>query len=215
MRQINWRAGFGGLFIFLSLKVMAHPVSYQGAVGLMSYNTPEMNELLLTYSFSPQYALAANYLRDGKSEFYVPRLNFLLKRWNNPDSQGNIYLSGGAGVEKFNSKTSNVSLAELVADWEDRRYYVYFDHLYLNRNNFDNPELPDRDFNHSKLRLGTAPFLADYTDLNIWLIWQAEKHLDQTQIEMTQFLRFYIRNTLWEVGARFDGGWAFNYMVHF
>jgi hypothetical protein len=193
----------------------AHPVSYKDAVGLMSYNTPEMNEILLTYSFNPHFAVAGTYLKDSKSEFYIPRANFLLNRWNNEDSQGNIYLSGGAGYEKYASKNYAVSLAELVADWESRKYYIYFDHLYLNRSNDLNALLPDRDYNHSKLRVGTAPFLADYKDLNVWLILQGEKHLNQSNIEMTQFLRFYIKNTLWEVGARFDGGWAFNYMIHF
>jgi len=207
---------FFSLAIFMaSAHVQAHPVSYKGAVGLMSYNTPEMNEMLLTYSFTSRFAAAATYLRDSKSEFYIPRVNFLLNRWNNEDSQGNVYLSVGTGYEKFSSKTYNVSLAELVADWESRKYYIYFDHLYLNRSNDINISLPDRNYNHSKLRLGTAPFLADYNDLNVWLILQGEKHLDQSNIELTQFLRFYMKNTLWEIGAGFNGGWAFNYMVHF
>jgi hypothetical protein len=195
--------------------VWAHPVSYKEAVGLMSYNTPQMNEVLLTYSFTPQFALAATYLRDSKSEFFIPRANFLLKRWNKEDSQANIYLSGGAGYEKFGSRTYDARLGEVVADWESRKYYVYFDHLFINRDNQDNTLLPEKEYNHSKLRVGTAPFLADYEDLNVWLILQGEKHLNKPQIEMTQFLRFYMKNTLWEVGARFDGGWAFNYMVHF
>jgi len=193
----------------------AHPVSYKGAVGLMSYNSPEMNEILLTYSLTPNFAVAGTYLRYSKSEFYIPRANFLLKRWNNEDSQGNIYLSGGAGYEKFASKNYGVSLAEFVADWESRKYYIYFDYLYLNRSNDQNSFLTSRDFTHSKFRVGTAPFLADYNDLNVWLILQVEKHLNESNIEMAQFLRFYVKNTLWEVGARFDGGWAFNYMVHF
>lgn len=193
----------------------AHPVSYKDAFGLMSYNSPEMNEAMLTYSLSSRLALAGVYLRDSKSEFYIPRVNFLLKRWNNDDSQGNIYISGGSGYEKFADKNYDVKLAELVADWESRKYYIYFDHLYLNRSNKQNALLPDRDYNHSRFRVGTAPFLADYTDLNVWLILQSEKHLNQSNIEMTQFLRFYIKNTLWEIGARFDGGWAFNYMIHF
>lgn len=203
------------LTLGLSSSLWAHPTSYKGALGLMSYNTPEMNEILLTYSLEHNFAVAATYLRDSKSEFYIPRLNYLAKRWNNEDSQGNLYLSAGAGVEKFDSKSHGVKLAELVADWESRKYYVYFDHLYLDRENDENVLLPNKFYNHSRLRVGTAPFLADYSDLNIWLILQGEKHLDEDQIEMTQFLRFYMKNVLWEVGARFDGGWAFNYMVHF
>ena len=212
MRIITtWIASF---LLFYS-SAQAHPVSYKDAIGLMSYNTHEMNEILLTYSFSPRFAVAGMYLRDSKSEFYIPRVNVLLKRWNNEDSQGNVYLSGGSGYEKFDSKNYGVGLAEFVADWESRKYYIYFDHLYLNRSNDLNTLLPDKYYNHSKLRVGTAPFLADYSDLNVWLILQGEKHLNETNIEITQFLRFYMKNTLWEVGARFDGGLAFNYMVHF
>lgn len=193
----------------------AHPTSYKGAIGLMSYNTPKMNEILLTYSLEHNFAFAATYLRDSNSEFYIPRLNFLAKRWNNDTSQGNLYISGGAGYEKFNSENYRVQLAEVVADWEDREYYIYFDHLYLNRENELNPAIAQKHYNHSKLRLGTAPFLADYEDLNVWFILQGEKHLDDKKIEMTQFLRFYMKNTLWEIGVGFNGDWAFNYMIHF
>lgn len=203
------------LIIISSIGVNAHPTSYKEAIGLMSYNTPKMSEVLLTYSLEHNFAIATTYLRDSNSEFYIPRLNYLAKRWNNDSSQGNLYLSAGAGIEKFNSKNYGVRLAEVVADWENRKYYIYFDHLYLKRDNESNPLLTHKDYNHSKLRIGTAPFLADYEDLNIWLILQGERHLDEQQVEMTQFLRFYIKNTLWEIGAGFDGGWAFNYMIHF
>lgn len=203
------------LLLFFGAFAEAHPVSYKDAVGLMSYNNPQMNEILLTYSLNFNYAIAATYLRDSKSEFYIPRFNVLAKRWNNNDSQGNVYLSAGAGYEKFDSENYGVRLGELVADWESRKYYVYLEHLYLSRDNQDNSQLPDRDYNNTKFRMGMAPFLADYQDLNVWLILQAEKHNTEPNIEMTQFLRFYIRNALWEVGARFDGGLAFNYMIHF
>jgi hypothetical protein len=201
--------------ILTSSWAAAHPTSYKGAVGLMSYNTQKMNEVLLTYSVEHNFAIAVTYLKDSRSEFYIPRLNFLAKRWNNDSSQGNLYLSAGSGVEKFNSENYAVRLAEVVADWESREYYVYLDHTYLSRENETNSALVQKDYNHSKFRLGTAPFLADYDDLNVWLIIQAEKHLDEKHIELTQFLRFYRKNTLWEIGAGFNGGWAFNYMIHF
>lgn len=201
--------------LLVSHTVYAHPTSYKDAVGLMSYNTPTMNEILLTYSLSHNFAIASTYLKDSKSEFYIPRLNFLVKRWNNEDSQANFYLSGGAGVEKYNSENFGVRLAETVLDWESRKYYVYLEHLYLNRDNDTNLAIAKKDYNHTKFRVGTAPFLADYNDLNVWLILQADRHLDESQIELTQFLRFYIKNSLWEVGANFNSGWAFNYMIHF
>lgn len=196
------------------LMAKGHPVSYRDAIGLMSYNSNKMNELLLTYSFSPNFAIAHTYLRQEKSEFYIPRLDFLVKRWNQDDSQGNIYLSAGAGTEKFSSQNSSVYLGELVADWESRKYYTYFEQRYIKRSNTTNANLPQEHLNNSKLRLGFAPFLADYSDLNVWLIAQAERENDSQQIELKQFLRFYMKNVLWEVGAGFDGSLAFNFMVH-
>jgi hypothetical protein len=204
----------GFLLGIVSLSAGAHPTSYKGALGVMSYNSAKMNELLLTYSFSPRFAVAGTYLRDSKSEFYIPRLNFLAKRWNNSDSQANFYLSGGSGIEKFNSKSTPAHLGEVVLDWENRQYYTYIDHIYIKRDTQDNPMIPLQDYNHTKLRLGMAPFLADYEELNIWLIAQFEKHNDEKQIDATQFVRFYRKNLLWEVGAGFDGSLAFNFMVH-
>jgi hypothetical protein len=202
------------LSLLLSITSFGHPVSFKDGTGLMSYNSQSMNELLLTYSFSPSFAVATTYLRDSKSEFYIPRLDFLLKRWNLDDSQGNIYFSGGAGLEKFNLKSYGVRLAELVADWESREYYVSLTQLYLNRDNDLNALLPLKEYNHTKARVGFAPFLADYNDLNVWLILEANKHNRDEQIELVQFVRMFRKNVLWEVGAGFDGSLAFNFMVH-
>ncbi|MBK9294506.1 MAG: hypothetical protein IPM57_08685 [Oligoflexia bacterium] len=202
------------ILLFIGTLAIAHPTSYKGATGIMSYNTPTTNELLLTYSLSHRFALATTYLRDSSSEFYIPRANFLLARWNEHDSQANIYLSGGSGWEKFNNKTYSAHLAELIADWESRKYYVYLEHQYLRRNNIDNNLLATQDYNHSKARFGIAPFLAEFDELNVWAILQFDKHLNNTQIEATPFLRFYIRNVLWEIGAGFNGSFNFNFMIH-
>ncbi|MGZ3724826.1 MAG: hypothetical protein ACXWQQ_03470 [Pseudobdellovibrio sp.] len=179
----------------------------------MSYNTPQMNELLLTYSFNYDLAAGVTYIREKNSEYYIPRINVLVNRWNNDDSQANIYLSAGSGVEKYNSENSNVRLAELVTDWESRKYYAYFEHLYMLRDNKNNPLWPQQNDNHDKVRLGFAPFLAGYNDLNVWLVAQFTKHNDES-IDTTPLLRFYIKNVLWEVGSDFKGEFAFNFMVH-
>lgn len=201
------------LLSIFSYKALAHPVSYKGAFGLMSYDSTQMNEILLTYSLNSNFALAHTYINEKKSEFYIPRLNLLLKRWNNEDSQGNFYLSAGSGVERYNEATSNVRLIEVVADWESRKYYTYLEYLHMLRDNKDNPLWQERDDNHTKVRLGFAPFLADYNDLNIWFIAQVTKH-NKENAETTQFMRFFIKNVLWEVGADFKGGFAFNFMLH-
>lgn len=197
-----------------SLQAQAHPVSYKGAVGVMSFNSAVANEMLLTYSFNPHFAGAWTYLREQKSEFQIPRVNVLLKRWNNDDSQGNVYFSGGAGFEKFNSKNYNAGLGEVILDWESRKYYSSIEHQYFFRNNEANPTLASKDLQKTKARLGFAPFLADYDDLNVWYMAEFNHGNFEDKIEAMQFLRFYMKNVLWEVGAGFDGSFAFNLMVH-
>lgn len=194
----------------------AHPVSYKGAWGLMSYNSPDMTEVSLVHSLSSRLAIGSTYLKSSDSDFYLPRVNWLAKRWNNDDSQANIYLSGGVGAEVFQANHQTVGMAGIGMDWESRRYYVLFDHLHLHRD-LQRDHRPN--YGYMKLRLGTAPFLAEYDELNVWLILQGERYFGRgpagDDVELTQLLRFYVRNTLWEIGARLNGGWVLNYMVHF
>ncbi|MBO9668134.1 MAG: hypothetical protein J7501_15135, partial [Bdellovibrio sp.] len=96
------------LVLLASTQGFAHPVSYQGATSLMSYNKNEENEVLLTYSFKSYLAAGLYYFREGDVNYTLPRLNFLAKRWNNEDSQGNIYLSGGYGYERSYDQTVGV-----------------------------------------------------------------------------------------------------------
>lgn len=204
----------GILINLVCVRALSHPVSFKDAVSLMSYNSAQMNELLLTYSLSSRVATGVMYLRNSNSEFYIPRINYLVKRWNQDDSQANFYLSAGAGEEKYNGKLHGAQLGEIVLDWESRKYYTYFDHIYIRRTHDQNSLISGQDYNHSKLRLGFAPFLADYEDLNIWVIAQIDQHNSSSKYEATQFIRFYRKNVLWEIGAGFDGSFAFNFMLH-
>jgi hypothetical protein len=205
---------FTALFLFCGLQAQAHPVAYKDSFGVMSYNSQEANELLVTYSLTARTAAAFTTLREAKSEFYIPRANFLLQRWNNEDSQGNLYFSAGYGAEKYDSKNYDTTLAELIADWESRKYLVALEEQYFRRRNQNNPLLTSQDYSKTKMRLGFAPFLADYNYLNVWYIAEFNSNSENPQIQTTQFLRFYMKNVLWEIGAGFDGSIAFNFMLH-
>ena len=205
------------LLIFISTMILtatsfAHPVSYQGATSLMSYNKENENEVLLTYSFKSYLAAGLYYFKEGKTDFTMPRLNYLAKRWNNEDSQGNIYLSGGYGVEKSNEENKGVGFGAIDVDWESRKYYTSAAYYRFLRDHSGDISRPD--FEIIKVRGGIAPYLAEYGEINAWFILQAEKMNDKP-VELTQFVRLFYKNVLIELGAGFDGGWAFNYMVHF
>ncbi|MEA9357154.1 hypothetical protein SHI21_13095 [Bacteriovorax sp. PP10] len=204
--------------LFLSImgtKAEAHPVAFAGSYSIMTWNSKEMSDWMFTHSFTSNYSLAARYLRldtkDGERTFYIPQVNFLLKRWNELDSQANIYLSLGHGGEKVNSSFKNTSSVALETDWESRKYYVSFreDVLISHKNS-------DRNVYQTKVRAGFAPYLAEFNEMNTWFILQGDtSNTMDKDFKLTPFIRLFYHNVLTEFGVSSKGDAQFNFMVHF
>jgi len=193
----------------------AHPVAYAGSNSIMTWNNPEMSEWMFAHSFTSHYALAARYFRnetvDGKREFYIPQLNFLLKRWNELESQGNVYLSIGHGGEVVGTSFKDTSLLDFEADWESRKYYISFkqEALLANRDSSQN-------IYTSRFRMGFAPYLAGFEELNSWFILQFEKsNKSKMEYTITPLIRLFYKNVLIETGVSQKGDAQLNFMVHF
>lgn len=199
------------LFSLFTLRGYAHPVSFQGATSLMSSNREGETELSLHYSLRYWMSLGINTYKFPEQEATFLRTNFLLKRWNNPDSQGNIYLGVGHGFDRLKdeadqkNKVVQRSMGSLEADWESRKLYISGLHTQFSESSYE----------LSRLRMGIAPYLADYNDLNTWFIVQFDKVKGKDNIETTQFVRLFYRNMLIEIGAVYGGGFALNLMAHF
>lgn len=174
-----------------------------------------MSDWMFTHSFTSKQSLAARYLRldtrDGERTFYIPQVNFLLKRWNELDSQANVYLSLGHGGEKVNSSFKNTSSAALEADWESRKYYVSFreDVLLSHKDS-------KRNIYSTKVRAGFAPYLAEFNEINGWFILEATKSNKMNEeYKLTPIIRLFYHNILLEFGSTMKGDSQFNFMVHF
>ena len=209
---------FGASLLFLSVilgRAEAHPVSFAGSYSIMTWNSKDMSDWMLTHSFTSKYSLAARYLRlqteDGERTFYVPQVNVLLKRWNELDSQANVYLSLGHGGEKVKSSFKNTSSVALETDWESRKYYVSArgDALLSHKSS-------DQSIYQTKLRAGFAPYLAEFDEMNAWFILEAFKsNKDEKEFKLTPFIRLFYHNVLTEFGVSSRGDAQFNFMVHF
>src|ERR1700744_2969911 len=96
---------FALLFLLLPCQhASAHPVSYQGAVSVMTWNQSYVSDFWTTYSYAPFGAAAARYMRmdmkDGSEmKVALPQADFLLYRKNAKTYQANIYTFGGWGGE--------------------------------------------------------------------------------------------------------------------
>lgn len=191
----------------------AHPVSYQGAVGVMTWNQPWLSDYWTTYSFRPDMAIAARYMRmempEGRFDVYFPQYDLLLKRWNKKEYQANIYAYGGFGGAKINDQKGTASLGGLEVDAESTRLFI------MGKAEWMRPTVGSN-FDHYEFRLGIAPYEAEFNEIASWFMIQYQYHPSLTKhYALTPMVRFFYKNVLWETGVSLDGDSMLNLMFHF
>jgi hypothetical protein len=205
------------LFLFFTLVgsvASAHPVSYQGAVSVMTWNQPYFTDFWTTYSYLPNAAVAAREMRmtmrDGSEmKVFLPQADFLLYRRNARTFQANVYAYGGYGVERLERNDSHAAAFGAEADAESRKYYGAASYQALIAGE-------GADVYSTTLRAGLAAYPAEFDDLGTWLIVAYQHNGQLTQRDdVTPMVRLMYRNMLTEVGSSFAGNWMLNFMVHF
>ncbi len=192
----------------------AHPVSFEGATQLMIEAGEDMQMFELYHSITASQAFGPHFLRlDGKGverDLMALQYNRLLKRWNLPDAQANIYAGIGAGAsyDRGPDRWSPAMVAIWQADYETRRIYTAYEGMAWFGDGFTHVG--------NSIGLGVAPYLAEFDELNTWLLLKA-RHVSEfdNQIEVMPMLRFFYRNLFLEVGATLDGNPQVNFMIHF
>jgi len=200
------------LCLTLAAQARAHPVPFKDALSVMTWNQPFFNETMLAYSFHRKAAIAAQYMRmdmaDGEMKVVTPQLNFLAKRWNELDSQANVYFIGGGGTYEFDRVTRTTALGGVEADWESRKYYVSSKLTGLWPNGDDNTYV-------QTYRAGIAAYPSEFDEISAWLILDVQ-HINRRERELTvtPVMRLFYRNVLTEIGASFTGDFMLNFMIH-
>ena len=197
------------LALMISFKVNAHPVSYGGALSLMSMNNQKMRSNTIHYTINRWSSLGVTSLTKEEGHFYFPRVGLLLHRWNGDDYQANVYLKGGYGEMNWKDSTrknSGMYNGLFQVDWETRKYFV---EAKYNRN--ESSGYIDDSYT---FRVGYAPYVAKYDELNIWFMLKQMQHpRDEDENMTTPMLRMFYKNVLWEVGASTDGSWMINFAI--
>ncbi len=200
--------------LLAALPARANPVSFKDGYGVMPTVTPDWSDLQLNYSVTNFYSAGISYYyRNGahrKTSYEVAQFNYLLRRWNELESQANIYGSIGVGAA-HDSKTDNsaAGFAALEADYETRRVYTLFALEALQAEG-------GADFHRIRYRAGVAPYKAPIDGLHTWIITQFDymPEMDQ-ELTVTPLLRFFYNNYALEAGASLDGQPYFALMAHF
>ena len=122
----------------------------------MQENDETGNTLTADYTFHPRFALGLYAKRDiGERHFYTigPQLNTLIKRWNLPEGQGNIFSMTGAGTARQGSNTQPAAWVALLADYETRRVFFSYEPRLMYSGNIETSFW-------QRAQLGFAPYLA-------------------------------------------------------
>lgn len=213
--------GLGAILSFalwsFTTSSFARPVSYPEGWTLELDNNDVQNSALVHYTLDTNHALGlrTRYDRDGDFTFIGAQLNRLIKRWNNSDSQANIY--GHAALGALIDDQSGPLTREddvgfflgLSADWESRKYFAS-----ANAEHWDNGRFGD--FSRFRTRLGLAPYVANTGALHTWIFIEG-RYRPQRDNELSgaALLRFFKGPALLEVGIDDQGEPLLNYVHAF
>ena len=190
----------------------AKPLSYVGGTMVMQENDETGHSISIDYTFNPRFALAIySKYEINQDEFWMagPQLNTLIKRWNLPDGQGNIFNMTGVGEARQGSRNEPAAWTTFLADYETRRLFVSYETRFMYA----------RDIEKSvwqRAYAGFAPYLANYDQLNTWALIRVDHHpAKHDHLVVTPVIRFFYKTIWLEVGYSSNNYVMVNWTVQF
>jgi len=196
----------------------AKPIAFShGTTVMAEYGAGTMTEAQVFYA--PKYflSLGGGYLElesdidDRRREITYARANYLVKRWNQENSQANVFVWGGAGQAYASELNSHEFAWNAGAqfDYETRRIYAS-----LKTDYFDSSSFSHR---IDTLQLGVAPYKHDFATLATWFVVQGRQYTGgiRSGTEWALLLRLFKRGAWIEAGPTTDGKLQAMFMVNF
>jgi hypothetical protein len=167
----------GALALATPMAAVAKPIAYADGYTVMAeYGADTMREAQAFYAPRFDRSFGGGWLRldaDGRPltrRITYARFNYLVRRWNLPDAQGNVFAWGGLGGATGNTfrgarMAGNVGAQ---ADYETRRIYASLRTDWHKSAAFDH--------RIDTLQLGLAPYPHEYDRLATWFVVQARDY---------------------------------------
>lgn len=186
------------LLILFTASAVARPVGYQGAINGISSTKSNQSENTIHYSPHHYYSVGFRSFYSEKFKFNGVYGAYLLKRWNFKKAQSNIFTYGSLGADSHKNFMHHYGVQ---GDYETRRIYTLYNYQeYRGKNILEN--------NHT-VRMGFAPYLAKFNEINLWLIGE----YNSKNGRVTPLARMFYKNVLGEFGYNPGGDILFNLMV--
>jgi hypothetical protein len=206
-----------GLFALVAvLPAMAAPMGFKDSWMAMGDVGPNWRELYANYALTPRDALGLSgvYMRsDDKTrsrqlaEFTYTRL---LKRWNMPHAQANIWFIGGVGSVTGNDFSGARTLVSpgIQVDYETTRLYTaVLGRLY---------RAEHLNHDYGSVRAGFSFYEVDYEQTQPWLILEVRRMRGLSdKTEITPMLRLINRRYFVELGISNSSQFRANFMYIF
>jgi hypothetical protein len=173
-------AALAVLVAIAAVPVIAKPIAFQDGWTVMAeHGTNTMLEAQVFYAPRSWWSGGLSFTKlmadDRSFEREVPsvQLNYLVKRWNLPNAQGNVFAWGGIGSARgFDAMGRFSGLVTgqggIQADFETRSFYASAKSGWFHSQRFSHGV--------NTIQLGIAPYEHDYEDLAVWLVVQARRY---------------------------------------
>jgi hypothetical protein len=207
---MKWQSALACACLALHAPARAHakPIAFANGTTIMAeYGAGTMIEGQAFYAPTYWLSLGGGYVRFDSDitprtrDIAYVRANYLLKRWNLPSAQANVFVWGGLGSATGNTFDGS-RLARNIgaqADYETRRVYAS-----LKSDLWESSEFSQR---VDTLQLGIAPYEHDYSTLATWFVVQARDYTGQIRhgVEWAALVRLFKGGAWVEAGLTADG----------
>lgn len=221
----SWPILAAGLILLLGAlwqPAAAHPVAFKGATQVTGFVMEKEADFEAYRTYARRVAAGGRVIwldpehgRPGRI-YAGAQHNWLVRRWNLPDAQANLYAMAGAGIgyrEAFDhaerGRLRPAALLGVQADIEDRQRYAAV--------KFSAVHAPGA-FAHRRLEAtaGFAPYKTGFDEIQPWFMIRA-KYTTQTdgRLDIAPLVRVLERDWMIEAGATLKGDPFLMLMVHF
>ena len=210
--SLAFRVALACATLAVPFTVSAKPIAFQdGWTFMAEYGTDTMREAQAFYAPKYWWSGGLTFTKliatEKRFERAIPgaQLNYLVKRWNLPSAQANVFVWGGVGsargFDADDTRFSGVSTTKLggQADYETRLVYTSVKTDWFRSSRFSHRV--------DTLQLGVAPYEHDYEDLAVWFVVQARRITGDVmggETEWIPMVRLFKGNFWIEAGVNRD-----------